>query len=238
MTRRLAVPRHAPLEQHIICDAEEVANAAMEAPAAHAATSSALSNHLQISSQAHDAVHMAQAGLQNTAQSETRHASMPEAAASRPGRDEVQQRVKCGQTEHHISFRQKPEQLEKAVRKRPAPASNTVGPNNPFQQYIYSDAGKQAFTPQNFQDWTEMSGTKGSEFVCTVQHLAARYCMTTCRSNLVSPQNGVHQCVPLCKAGDQGKGLSPQADKAREPLRETIRFKARKLQGEVAPRTT
>ncbi len=147
MTRKLSVPRHAHLEQQIWCDSGEAATAAVDSHAAHGCTSSAQSNHSQVSSQVH-AVE-AEAGPQNTAQSAPQHASGRGSAETCPGRVEQQDDVPCGQTGHHVSFQQTPERLVTPMRKRPASAHRNSGSDNPFQQFTFGQAGKQAIPLEN-----------------------------------------------------------------------------------------
>ena len=145
MTRKLSVPRHAHLAQQVWCDGDEPAAAAMDSSAAILCTSSAKSNQSQVSSQVH-AVQEAETGPQNTAQSAPQHASGQGSAGGRPHRVEQHTDIPCGQTGHHVSFTQTPEQLVTPVRKRPASARKDTGSDNPFQQFTFGQAGKQATT--------------------------------------------------------------------------------------------
>ena len=136
MTRKLSVPCHAPLAQQIGCETEEPAAAATNSHAAY----------VQVSSQVHALPEEAEAEPQNTAHSGPQHASKAGPTGHRPGRGEQQQHAPCGQTEHHVSFRQAPEQLGMPVRGGAAPAHKSSEPDNPFQEFIFGQSGKQTTT--------------------------------------------------------------------------------------------
>ena len=143
MTRKLSVPSRAPLDKQMWCDAEERAEAPTHSHNVHAYTSSAKSNQSQVSSQVH-AAQETEAGPQNTAQSAPQHAREPDSVGGKPGKREQQQDISCGQTEHHVSFRQAPEELGTPIRRRSTPAQQSPGPHNPFQQFIFGESGERA----------------------------------------------------------------------------------------------
>ncbi len=165
MTRKLSVPRHAHLAQQIWCDSGEPGMAAVSSHAANECKSSAKSNHSQVSSQVH-AVQETEARPQNTAQSVPRHVSGQHPAGGRPGRVKQQDDNPCGQTGHHVSFQQTPEQLVTPVRKRQASAHKNIGSDNPFQHFTFGQAGKHVTNPL------------GSDFILTRSGAGTRECAT------------------------------------------------------------